>query len=340
MLPKNKLIKFIFKRFIHFAALYFLTITLLFLLPRLIPSNPLYQYMQEISSRLTQGALTPEQLAGPYKLMIKAFKFGRPITEQYISFLKSFFTGDLGVSIRFYPRTVTDVIFSSLPYTLILLIPSTLLAWIVGNYLGAISAYKGGKLDKVLTNIAILMIHVPPYWLGFILIYLFVIKYKVFPYGGAYSIGSTPSLTLAFIIDFLSHYILPFLTVFLLQIFSWYLGMRFLARYEMNSDYMQFGELMGVKDKILSKYAFRNALLPQITGLAITLGLSLGGQLIVENIYAYPGTGLIIALGIASLDYTLIQGGFAIIVASLFIANFIVEFIYALIDPRIRVGGQ
>ncbi|MCD6301593.1 MAG: ABC transporter permease [Staphylothermus sp.] len=283
--------------------------------------------------------MTPEQIAGPYKLMIRAFKLGRPIIEQYISFIGSFFTGDLGISIRFYPRTVMDLVFSSLPYTLALIIPATILAWIVGNYMGAVAAYKRGVLDKILTNLAIFMIHVPPYWFGFILIFFFVINNRIFPYGGAYSYGTTPSLTLDFIIDFLSHYTLPFLTVFFLQIFSWYLGMRFLAKYEMSSDYIQFSELMGVKDKILFKYVFRNSLLPQITGLAITLGFALGGQLIVENVFAYPGTGLIISMGIASLDYPLIQGAFAIIVASLFIANFLVDFIYALVDPRIRVGG-
>jgi len=335
----RKLAVYLGIRLTFLVITYFVAITIVFLLPRLIPGNPLAllltQYFQ-------QAQTNPEAIREVYKTLMNEFGVGKPILEQYVDFLSKVFRGDLGTSISSYPRKVIDLIAPAIPWTLALLVPATLTAWFAGNALGAFAGYKRGSVfEKSVLTLSLILSQTPYYWFAMLLVYIFAKTLNIFPYGGAYTQGTIPSLTISFIIDVLWHYVLPYLSIVLSALGGWAIGMRVLTIYELGADYMLFSETLGVKDSTLFRYAFRNSLLPQVTGLALSLGGALGGQLITEIVFNYPGTGYILFRGLSTLDYPLIQGVFIILVATLFLANFLIDFIYVLIDPRVRLGyGQ
>jgi len=220
-----------------------------------------------------------------------------------------------------------------------LLIPSIITAWIIGNTLGAVAGFKRGSFtDKFTLNFSLIVSQIPYYWLGMLLIFTLSVKLHIFPGQGGYSQGTIPTFTLKFILDMLYHYILPFLSIVISALGGWAIGTRVLVIYELDADYVNFGELLGLKEKTVFRYIFRNSILPQVTGLALSLGGALGGALITEIIFNYPGTGYLLFRALSTLDYPLIQGIFIILIGSIYLANFLVDFVYALIDPRIRLG--
>ena len=328
--------RYLLMRAAFLLATYITAITIVFLLPRLIPGNPLALLLTQLYQ---QAQANPEAIKEVYRTLMEEFGVGKPLWEQYVDFLSRAFRGDLGTSIAFYPRKVIELIAPAIPWTVGLLVPSTITAWIIGNTLGAIAGYRRGSyFEKTVLTVSLILSQTPYYWLAMLLVYIFAIKLNLFPAGGGYSYGLVPSLTPEFIADLLWHYTLPFLSIVLVAVGGWAIGMRVLVIYELGADYMVFSENLGVEERKLFRYAFRNSLLPQVTGLALSLGSVLGGQLITEIVFNYPGTGYILFRGLSTLDYPLIQGVFIILVATLFLANFIVDFIYALIDPRIRLG--
>jgi len=328
--------RYLLMRAAFLLATYITAITIVFLLPRLIPGNPLALLLTQLYQ---QAQANPEAIKEVYRTLMEEFGVGKPLWEQYVDFLSRAFRGDLGTSIAFYPRKVIELIAPAIPWTVGLLVPSTITAWIIGNTLGAIAGYRRGSyFEKTVLTASLILSQTPYYWLAMLLVYIFAIKLNLFPAGGGYSYGLVPSLTPEFIADLLWHYTLPFLSIVLVAVGGWAIGMRVLVIYELGADYMVFSENLGVEERKLFRYAFRNSLLPQVTGLALSLGSVLGGQLITEIVFNYPGTGYILFRGLSTLDYPLIQGVFIILVATLFLANFIVDFIYALIDPRIRLG--
>jgi len=334
----NPIIKYLSTRIAFLLAAYFTAITVVFILPRLIPGNPLAVLLTQL---FQQAQASPEQIREVYRALMNEFGVGKPLHEQYLDFLSRMFRGDLGTSISLYPKKVVELILPSLPWTLGLLVPATIVAWIVGNTLGAVAGYRRGSyFEKGVLTVSLVISQMPYYWLAMLLLYFFSVRLGLFPSGGGYSYGLVPSLTLSFIVDALWHYALPFLSIVIASIGGWAIGMRVLVIYELRSDYMVFSENLGVRDSKLFMYAFRNSMLPQVTGLALSLGTVLGGQLITETVFSYPGIGYLLFRALSTLDYPLIQGIFVLLVATLFIANFIVDFIYAIIDPRIRLGAS
>jgi peptide/nickel transport system permease protein len=329
-------LKYLGRKFLLLLITYLIAITIVFILPRAIPGNPLAQIFARI---FQQGAVNPELIKAVDKTLMEEFGLGKPWYQQYFDFLSRAFRGDLGTSISAYPNKVTDLIIPVLPWTLLLLIPATVTAWIIGNTLGAIAGYKRGSIiDKVALNTSFIVSQIPYYWLGMILIFTFGVKLNLLPTQGGYSQGVIPSWSWEFIADVLKHYILPFLSIVISALGGWAIGTRLLIIYELDADYIVFADHMGVKDSKVFGYAFRNSLLPQVTGLALSLGGALGGTLITELIFSYPGTGYLLFRALTTLDYPLIQGIFVLLIASIYLANFLVDFLYALIDPRIRIG--
>jgi len=305
-------------------------------LPRAIPGNPLASLLYQI---IQQAQSNPDLVKAVHKKLLEEFGMDKPIYVQLFDFLVRTLRGDLGTSIAFYPRKVADLVFSYLPWSLGLLMPAIITAWVLGNLLGALAAYKRKTVtDNVLLTVFITLSQTPYYWLAMILLYVFAVIFKIFPLSGAYSPGLRPSLTLVFIIDMLNHYILPFLSIVIGAIGGWAIGMRTMVIYELKSDYVSYVDSLGLSDRKILQYVFRNSVLPQITGLAINLGLMLGGSLITELVFSYPGIGYLIFRALLTLDYPLIQGTFMLLVSTLLLANFIVDIIYAFIDPRIRSG--
>jgi len=329
-------LRFFIRRVLFLLATFWVFTIIIFLLPRVIPGNPLALLI----SRLFQKAqANPELIRDVERRLMNEFGIDKPYWEQFVNFIIRTFRGDLGTSIAFYPRKVTDLIFKYMPWTLGLLMPATIVSWSLGNLLGALTAYKRKTLiDNALLPIFLILSQTPYYWLAMLLLYVFSVKMAIFPVGDAYTIGRVPSLTLDFIADFLWHYTLPFLSITLSAIGGWAIGMRVLMIYELGSDHIEFSETLGLPDRKLIVYAFRNSMLPQITGLALNVGLMLGGSLITEVVFNYRGTGFLMLRALTLQDYPLIQGIFMILVSTLLFSILIVDIIYAFIDPRIRTG--
>ncbi|WP_448378341.1 ABC transporter permease [Fervidobacterium sp.] len=321
------------KIFVYLLTFVF-AVTIDWLIPRLMPGNP-------ILVLVSRFATLPESAKVVYSYLTKAFGLDLPMWKQYINFWIAFLKGDLGISIYLYPKPVLDVLKSALPYSLGILIPSILASWFVGNTLGAVAARRK-RLDSVMLPIMYFITGAPYLWLGILLAYFFGVVLRWFPIAGAYSFALRPHLSWLFISDYLKHWILPFLSLFTVQLGGWAIGMRNMVIYELEANYVRYLETLGVGRKLIRKYAFRNAILPQVTGLALQLGTVIAGQVTTEVVFSYPGIGYILTQAILNQDYFLIQGCFLFIIIGVLIANFTVDLVYMALDPRIRYsyGGE
>jgi peptide/nickel transport system permease protein len=302
--------------------------------PRLVPGDPLNTILTELS-RAGSNSGSPE-LIEEYRRM---FGMDRSIWEQYVSFLRELLRGNLGYSISSFPSQVTDLIRFALPWTIGLLTITTVLSWVLGTVIGAVVGWRGSKsrFFQGLVPIALVLYATPYYILAIILIFLFAFNWRIFPLSGAYSTSSVPNFSLNFILDVLRHGALPALSIVLVSLGWWFLSMRSLITSLKGEDYILNAEAMGLQERrILWGYAFRNALLPQATGLAISLGHIVSGAIITEVLFAYPGLGWLIFNSITRFDFPVIQGSVLLIVFSVAVANFILDISYPLIDPRIR----
>jgi len=331
---------------------YFIALSLTFVIIRLMPGNPI----QVLVARLMAGRPKGGPVFGVdrlYLLFIQEFSLDKLAHEQYIVYMQSMLgstinlltfricpvlqSANFGISITYYPLTVMDIMTGKLLWSLALLLPSIVIGFIVGNYLGAIAASKKGVIDNVVFNTSLFLSNIPYYCLALILLFVFAFVYRIFPIGGGYSFGRIGfSLTLDWIIDYLHHYALPFLSLFLITVGGQAIGMRVMMIYELNSDYYVYSKQLGLSERKLVNYAYQNAILPQITGLALSFGSIFSGSLITEVVFNYPGIGLALYNAILGRDYPLIQGCFAIITLTTLVANFLMDIAYAFIDPRIR----
>ena len=311
-----------------------IAVALNFFLPRMIEGNP----VSVILGNLTTGMSDTNSQKKIFETFNKEFGLDKPLIEQFGLYLGGLFQGDMGTSFTQYPRKVNDILATAVPWTLAIQLPATIIGWFLGNILGAYAAYKKGVFDKVLFPLSMFINSIPPFAFSIILLYLFAIQWKVFPTGNAYSFQMIPAMSWAFISSVLYHWTLPFLSVLLVWIGGQAIGMRSMAIYELNADYVLYSKLMGVKERKIVRYVFRNAVLPQVTGLAVSLGTMVGGALVTEIVFSYPGIGTYMFKGISGLDYPLISGCTLLITIGVLIANFVLEVIYGLIDPRIKAS--
>jgi peptide/nickel transport system permease protein len=332
----NPFIRFLARRIAFQVTTFIIFLLVIFALPRVIPGNPLAVILNRI---FQEARATPELVRTVEKMLMKEFGFGKPMHIQFYEFVGRLLKGDLGTSIAFYPRKVAELVIIYLPWSLGLLIPATLVSWIVGNLLGALAAYKRKTIvDNALLPVFLTLSQTPYYWLAMILLYVFAVTFRIFPLGGAYSHLMFPALTVRFVIDMLRHYILPFFSIVIAAIGGWAIGMRSMVIYELGADYVSYADSLGLPDGKVLRYVFRNSMLPQVTGLALNLGLMLGGSLITELVFSYPGTGYLIFRALSTLDYPMIQGTFIFLISTLLLANFIVDLVYVYIDPRVRTS--
>ncbi len=309
-------------------------VVLNFVLPRLIPGNP----VDVLVSKMGQGGLSSEAQARTYEAFMREFGLDKPLWDQFVLYITGVFGGNFGASFSFYPTPVSSLIAQSVPYTLALQLPAIVLGWIIGNLLGAIAAYKGGGWDKSVFTTALLFNSTPYYCLSIILLYVFGVVLGWFPVGGAYSLGSSPEWSWTFFSDALTYWYLPFASLVLINIGGQAVGMRSMAIYELGSDYVNYSRSLGIGDRKMTGYIFRNAMLPQITGLALSIGTMVGGALITELVFSYPGMGSLLFGAISSNDYPVIQAVTLIITIAVLVANYLVEILYGFIDPRIRAS--
>ena len=327
-------ITYIIRRFLIFLAVVWAAATFNFLLPRLGGANPIREKL------VSQSALSGAVQAG-LEEMIKEFetKFGldKPLWQQYLTYLSDMARFDFNYSIANYPRKVLDMMSDALPWTISLLLVTTILGFIIGNLLGALMAWPGapGFLKYVMPPI-LMMSAIPYFLLGLILVYVFGFFLDIFHMYGGYKTGTIPTLTIAFAWDVLWHSMLPALSIILVSTGGWALGMRSLMVMTQGEDYVVFGDAMGLRNRtIFTRYAIRNALLPQVTAVALALGQIVSGAVLVEVIFGFPGIGTMLYQAIRGSDYYLVQGIVFVVIVSIGLATFILDIIYPLLDPRI-----
>jgi peptide/nickel transport system permease protein len=316
-----------------YALTLFVAITLNWLIPRFMPGDPVGQMLAR------QRVSNPDAAEAMRAYYNEVFGLDLPIWRQYLNYWGELLQGNLGVSTWAFPKPVSEIVIGALPYTLALLVPAILLSWYVGNKLGALAARRRW-LDNTALPLSYLLTATPYVWLAILLVWTGGIVLEIFPNSRGYDPSLTPGWNLTFIQDAAEHWVLPFLSLFLVALGGWAIGMRNLVIYELESDYANYLGTLGAPPRLVRQYAFRNAVLPQITGLALQLGVILGGNILTEVVFAYPGLGHLILNAIQARDFFLLQGILLFIVIGVLIANFIIDIAYVWVDPRTRTGMQ
>ena len=318
------------RKMIIYGITFFLAVTIDWAIPRFMPGDPVHNLL----ARAGQRAEAAEVM---YTYYTQAFGLDVPIWQQYLNFWKALFHGDLGISVFRFPQPVASILMKAVPFSVCLLIPAILLSFWAGNKFGAFAA-RTKILDNTVLPLGYILTATPYMWLGILLAWSLGIVAGIFPIAGAYGFNLAPSLSWMFIASLIKHWFLPFVSLFLVGFGGWAIGMRNMIIYELESDYSHYLETLGAPRQLVRRYAFRNALLPQITGLALQLGVIVAGAVVTEVVFSYPGIGWLILAAIQNQDYFLLQGCFLFIIIMVLIANFIIDIVYVIIDPRTRAG--
>ncbi len=325
---------YIVRRFLIFLAVVWAAATFNFLLPRLGGQNPIRQKLVSQSALSGSVQLGIEEMIKEYEI-----KFGldQPLWKQYLTYMKDMSRFDFNYSIANYPRKVTAMIAEALPWSITLLLVTTILGFLIGNILGALLAWPSAPQFLQYVMPPILMMSAIPYFLlGLILVYAFGFYLGVFPMYGGYTTGTIPSLTPKFVWDVIWHSMLPALSIILVSTGGWALGMRSLMIMTRGEDFVIFANAKGLRDRtVFGRYAIRNALLPQVTALVLALGQIVSGAVLVEVIFGFPGIGTVLYQAIRGSDYYLVQGIVFVVIVSIGLATFVLDIIYPLLDPRI-----
>ncbi|MEV5897139.1 ABC transporter permease [Nonomuraea fuscirosea] len=319
------------RKLLIYGLTFFVAVTVNWMIPRFMPGDP-------IASMVARANVTNAQAVEAMRAYYSnLFGLDQPLWQQYVNFWGALARGDFGISIWLFPTPVADVITQAVPYTLALIIPSVLLSWVVGNQFGAYAARRK-LLDNTVLPVGYVLTAMPYMWLAVLLAWGFGVLLGWFPVAGGYSFSMRPNWSWTFVLDLLHHWALPFLSLFLVALGGWAIGMRNMIIYELESDYSSYLSALGAPSRLIRRYAFRNAVLPQITGLALQLGVLVAGALVTEIVFAYPGLGSLILKAIQNKDFFLLQGTFLFIVLGVLIANFIIDIVYVVVDPRTRAG--
>jgi peptide/nickel transport system permease protein len=318
------------RKLLIYAVTFFVAVTVDWVIPRFMPGDP-------VQTMLARASLRPEANQAMQAYYTSVFGLDVPIWEQYLNFWGALLRGDLGVSIWLFPQPVTSVLLRAVPYTIALLVPAILLSWWAGNKFGAYAARRKW-LDNTVLPVGYVLTATPYMWLGILLAWALGSVAGIFPIAGGYSFDMEPSWSWAFLGDLARHWFLPFASLFLVGFGGWAIGMRNMIIYELEADYAHYLAALGAPRRLVRRYAFRNALLPQLTGLALQLGVLVAGALVTEIVFSYPGLGYLILQAINNQDFFLIQGAFLFIIVGVLLANFLVDVVYVLVDPRTRVG--
>ena len=326
--------KYFQKKIFWFIVTFIAAVILKLILPRLRPGDP----VNAIVGKNISPSATAEQVQEQIAYYKHQFGLDKSLIGQFWDFVKHALDGTFGVSYSQYPRTVSDIIGSGIWWTVALQLPAILVGWILGNLLGALAAYRRGVWDKVFMPVSLFFSAVPAFGAAVILLVIFAVKLGVAPVNGAYDPGMIPAFNWNFIKSVITHYQLPFWSIVLISIGGQAVGMRSMSIYELNADYVKYARFLGIKDRKIVGYVFRNAMLPQVTGLAMSIGSMVGGALVAETIFSYPGLGMAMYNAITSSDYPVISATTLIITVMVLLASFMLDIIYAFIDPRVKAA--
>jgi peptide/nickel transport system permease protein len=323
--------RYLRRKVLFYLVAVWAAITLNFLIPRLIKGNPV-----DVILAKTQGS-TPIQPEARHALELQFGVTDDPLYVQYLGYLKNLFHGNLGVSVSYYPTPVLTVIKQSLPWTVVLVGVATIIAVLVGIGLGMLAGWRRGTWMDSLIPATTFLAAMPYFWLALVLLYFLGQGLSLFPLNGGYDYSTEIGWNGAFLGSAIYHALLPALTIVLSSVAAWMLGMRNMMVSTMAEDYVTTAEAKGLRRRrIMLSYAARNAVLPSVAGFAITLGFVVSGSIATEIVFSYPGIGNSLVLAVSNADYALMQGIFLVISLSVLGANFIVDLLYAAIDPRTR----
>lgn len=327
---------FVVRRFFFFIFVVWVASTVIFIIPRLSGQDPV---KEKLLLEAQRGGAIQQGLDEMAKTYQKRFGLDQPIWIQYGNFLLDLSKLNLGTSIAFYPRTVNEIVFESLMWTLGLMGTVTIMAFTLGTLAGAFLGWpRRPKWVQYVFMPLLTLAAVPQYLLGMILIFIFAFKLGWLPLFGGYEPATLPNLSFDFMVDVLRHAILPAAAILFSVVGFWAIGMRGMMINTQGEDFMIQADAKGLKGaRIFMRYAVRNALLPQVTGLALVLGTIITGQVLVERVFSYPGIGDILFQAIRLSDFFVIRGIVIVIILGIAGATFLLDVLYPLIDPRIRV---
>jgi len=327
---------YVAKRLVQFALVVFMGISLTFFITHLTPIDPVEQM---IASMTAFGDTSPEAVLMMREALQELYGLKGSLIEQYVVYWGRVLTLDFGPSLSAFPTPVSTLIGRALPWTIGLLLTCTLLAWILGNLFGALSGYyRNSKALKVFGVAAMGFHPIPYYIIAFVLLIIFGYLWPVLPISGGSAQNVRQEFSLEYATSVLRHAILPAASIILVSIGGWFLGMRALVSNIVTEDYVVYAELGGVpRRRILPFYVMRNALVPQVTGLAMSLGGIFNGAIIVEQVFSYPGLGRLLIGAVYSADYGLVLGVAAVSIIAVSASVFLIDILYPLFDPRVQL---
>lgn len=336
MLKLSPLQRFYTRRFTWYVITFMVAITLNFILPRMRTVSPVDMIMLKQNNR----GLTQEEVAEKRQQIEAQFHLDKPIFMQYVLYIRDIMTLDFGYSILNYPQKVWDLIKGNILWTLVLQIPAIVLGYLIGNMLGVLAVYRRGIYNTVFYPLSLFFTAIPYFCVGLMLVYFFAIKLQWFPPMGGYSDSVALAWTPEFILSAGAHFVLPFLSLFLVMMGGQAIGMRSMSMYEIGTDYVKYSKQLGMSDARIVRYVFRNAILPQLTGLALAMGVMVSGALLIEIIFSYPGIGSVLYDAVQQNDYPVLQAGALLVTVNVLVFNFLVDVMIAIFDPRIKASVE
>jgi len=333
----NGYLIYVAKRFGQFVFVVVTGVTLAFLIAHFSPVDPVEQTVSLVTNF---GATDPRSVEILRQSLRELYGTDGSLIDQYVLFWGRVLRGDFGPSLSAFPTPVMTIISRALPWTIGLLTLATVIAWVIGNALGAVAGYyRGSRAMKVVGLFVMALQPIPTYIMGLTLLIVFGFLWPILPISGGAQLNLEPGMTWNYVTSVIQYGTLPALTLVLVGIGGWFISMRSLVSNIVTDDHVVYAELGGVPSRtIFSQYVARNAMLPQITGLALSLGNVFGGAVIVEFIFNYPGIGKLMVAGIYAGDYSLVLGVTTFSVIAVAVAVFLIDITYPLIDPRVKLG--
>ena len=325
--------RFFIRRLVFYIITAWAAVTINFFIPRLLPGDPVTALIAKNQGRIDSNA------AQSLRILFGLDK-DMSLSDQYIRYWSLLLHGDLGLSFTFFPTPVAEVVGQALPWTITLVGVATIISFAIGTLLGTGIGWRRGTWADSLLPVSTFFSAVPYFWLGLIVISIFAVNLGWFPSSGNYDKGLIPAFDWPFISSSIYYGFLPALTIVLSSVSGWILGMRNMMVTVASEDYVTVAHAKGLPTRtVMFGYAARNAVLPQVSSFALSLGFIVGGTLIMEMVFSYQGIGYTLYQAVATHDYPLMQGCFLVITISVLVANIIADFVYAFLDPRTRQEG-
>jgi peptide/nickel transport system permease protein len=324
--------RYVLRRAGFFLLTLWAAVTLNFFLPRMMPGDPAIAMMAKFRGKVT----SPEALQSLETIF--GVNSGQSLPAQYVHYLGDIFTGNFGTSLFFFPSPVSQVVRSAIFWTLGLVGVTTILAFALGTGIGILAAWRrGGLTDSIAPPLLVITSAIPYFWVGMMFILIFGLKLRWLPWAGGMDITDTPAWTASYIGDVAEHAILPALALLITTIGTWTLTMRNNMVTTLAEDYVRMARAKGLRPhRVMLNYAARNAILPNLTGFAMSLGFVVGGAILIEYVFNYPGVGYMLLQAVQNEDYPLMQALFLLITVAVLVAILLADIATAISDPRTR----